>query len=140
MIIEAVREYLLTCPALSGKKININCLGTAMRSLTLDNVQAESIIKKYCDGSALKQAVFALGIRDAYDENLAENLYVSELIQTVETWIFNQNILKNLPDLSLDGLASRSIEVSKGGCLYDTSMGSGRWQMEFRLVYRQNAV
>lgn len=140
MIVEEVRKYLLTCPVLSDKKINVNCLGTKMRSFTIDNVPCDSVIKKYCDGSVLKQAKFALGVRDVYDENLKENLYVSGLLEQVETWIFNQNTLKNLPELLQDGLYSRSIEVTKSGYLDDTSMGSGRWQMEFRVVYRQNAI
>lgn len=139
MIIESVREYMMSCPMLSGMKININCLGTKMRSFTIDNVSADSVIKKYCDGGTLKQAVFTLGVRDRYDETLGENLYVSNLLEEIEDWIYKQNIIKNLPVLGSDGMVARSIEVTKSGYLHDTSMSSGRWQMEFRIVYKQNA-
>ena len=138
MIIESIREYMLSCPTLSGKKININCLGVKRRSLSVDNVMAESVIKKYCDGEVLKQAVFTLGVRDRYDESLGENLYVINLLEEVEKWIYNQNIIMNLPKLDSDDMVVRSIEVTKSGHLHDTSMGSGRWQMEFRIVYKQS--
>lgn len=138
MIIDSVREYMLSCPELSGKKININCLGTKMQSFTIDNVETDSIIKKYCDGSVLKQAVFTLGVRDRYDENLGENLYVTNLLEKIEDWIYKQNIMKNLPILTCN-MPVRSIEVTKSSHLHDTSMGSGRWQMEFMIVYKQNA-
>ena len=138
MIIDSVREYMLSCPELSGKKVNINCLGTKMQSFTIDNVETDSIIKKYCDGSVLKQAVFTLGVRDRFDENLGENLYVTNLLEKIEDWIYKQNIMKNLPLLACN-MPVRSIEVTKSGHLHDTSMGSGRWQMEFMIVYKQNA-
>ncbi len=139
MIIDAVREYILSCPKLAGKKININCLGTKIRSFSIDNVPVESVIKKYCDGEVLKQAVFTLGVRDRYDETLGENLYVMTLLEDIEDWIYKQNIIKNLPVLGGSNMIARSIEVTKSGHLYDTSMASGRWQLEFRIVYRQIA-
>lgn len=139
MIIDKVREYMLTCPELNGKKININCLGTKMRSFSIDNVVADSVIKKYCDGGTLNQAVFTIGVRDRYDEMLGENIYVSSLLEEIENWIYKQNTIKNLPDFGDDKMAARSIEVTKSGHLHDTSMASGRWQLEFRIIYKQSA-
>ncbi len=138
MIIDAVRKYMLSCPKLAGKKININCLGTKKRSFSIDNVAAESVIKKYCDGGTLKQAVFTFAVRDRYDETLGENLYVMDFLEDIEDWIYKQNIIKNLPVFESSDLIVRSIEVTKSGHLHDTSMGSGRWQLEFRIVYKQN--
>lgn len=139
MIIDAVREYLLSCPELSGKKININCLGTKLGSLTIDNVPADATLKKYCDGAELKQAVFTLGVRDRYDENLGENAHTIELLEKVESWIHKQNLKNILPRISEEDISVKSIEVTKSGHLYDTSMANGRWQLEFRLLYLKSA-
>lgn len=139
MIIDAVREYLLSCPELFGKKININCLGTKLGSLTVDNVSADVTLKKYCDGAELKQAVFTLGVRDRYDEDLGENVHTIELLEKVENWIYKQNLKNNLPRISEDKIDVKGVEVTKSGHLYDTSMANGRWQMEFRLLYLQKA-
>jgi len=139
MIIDSVREYMLSCPKLSGRKVNVNCLGTKLQSFSIDNVVADNVIKKYCDGGTLKQAVFTLAVRDRYDEILGENLYVMTLLEEIEDWIYKQNIIKNLPDLGSSDMIARSIEVTKSGYLHDTSMSSGRWQLEFRIVYKQDA-
>lgn len=137
MIIDAVREYMMLCPQLSGKKININCLGTKVQSFSIDNVSKEPVIKKYCDGEELKQAVFNLSVRDRYDENLGGNLQVTQLLEEVENWIWKQNSMKKLPELGSENMIARSIEVTQSGHLYHTSMSSGCWQMEFRILYRQ---
>ena len=137
MITEKVREFLLLCPLLAGRKININCLGVSPGSLTIDNVAADPVIKEYCDGETLRQAVFALGVRELYDENIGENLEVTKLLEDVGSWILRQNTIKNLPMFEREDMVCRGIEVTKTGHLYDTSMSSGRWQMEFRVIYRQ---
>lgn len=137
MITETVRNYMLKCPQLSGKKININCLGTKYGSFSLDNIPSEPVIKIYCDGEALKQAVFALAVRGKFDENLNDSKEIIKLLEEVEEWIFRQNTAKNLPMFEQKGIICRGIEVTKGSYLHDTSMSSGRWQMEFRIVYRQ---
>lgn len=137
MIIDKVREYLLSCPELSGRKININCLGTKPGSLTIDNIPADAVITKYCDGGELKQAVFALGVRDRYDENLQTNVSVTELLEKIEKWLYRQNVIKNLPDFCKKDISTKIVEVTKSGYLYDTSMANGRWQMEFRVLYVQ---
>ena len=138
MITDTVRDYMMKCPRLFGKKVNVNCLGTKMQSFSIDNVSAEPVIKKYCDGAVLKQAIFNLSVRDRYDENLGGNIAVSQLLEDIEKWIWNQNTIKNLPVFDDEGIIARSIEVTKSGHLFHTSMASGRWQMEFRIVYRQN--
>lgn len=138
MIIDAVREYMLSCPVLSGRKININCLGTKLKSFSIDNVEADSVIKQYCDGGTLRQAVFNLAVRDLYDENIGGNLQALALLEEIEDWIWKQNIMKNLPVIGASNMICRSIEVTKSGYLYETSMSSGRWQMEFKIVYKQN--
>lgn len=139
MLTDKMREYMLTCPYLSGTKVNINCLGTDSMICTIDNVAVEPVIKKYCDGGTLKQAKFVLAIRDRYDENLNENLKIAMLLEEIEAWIGEQNSKDVLPELDDEKSVCEGIEVTKTGHLYDTSMGSGRWQTEIRMIYRQSA-
>ena len=139
MFTDKVREFMLGCPYLSGTKLNINCLGIESMFCTIDNVAVEPVIKKYCDGGTLKQARFILAIRDRYDENVNENLKIAMLLEEIEDWIYEQNENGVLPELDDEKRKCVGIEVVKTGHLYDTSMGSGRWQIEFRIVYRQTA-
>lgn len=136
MIIDSIKDYFELCPYLEGGKININCLGEKIVSYSIDNVAAEPVIKKYCDGASLKQFVFTLAIRDTYDENLAHNLKIAQFFEQLESWILEQNRKGILPDIDC-GLPIK-IEVTKSASLYDSYIDSGRWQMEMRLVYRQN--
>lgn len=136
MIIDSIKDYFALCPYLAEGKININCLGEKTVSYSIDNVAAEPVIKKYCDGAVLKQFVFDLAIRDIYDENLFHNLKIAQLFEQIEGWILEQNRKGILPDIDC-GIPVK-LEVTKSGSLYDSNIESGRWQIEMRLVYRQN--
>lgn len=136
MIIDSIKEYLAGCPYIFGNTININCLGEKPLSLSIDNVDREPIIKRYCDGAVLKQFVFVLALRDIYDENILRNLKNAQFFEQVENWAMEQNRNGIFPEIDC-GIPVK-IEVTKSGCLCDSSIDSGRWQMEMRLVYRQN--
>ncbi len=136
MIIDSIKDYFTSCPYLSDGRININCLGERTVSYSIDNIAAEPIVKKYCDGAVLKQFVFILALRDIYDENLVRNLKNAQFFEQVESWVEGQNRNGILPELDC-GIPVK-IEVTKSGSLYDSSIQSGRWQMELRLVYKQN--
>lgn len=138
MIIDSVREYLKGCPYLAGGRININCLGEASVCYSIDNVSAEPVIKKYCDGGTLRQFVFVLALRDAYDENVLNNLKSAQFFEQVEAWISEQNRAGMLPQTEDERIKPLSIEVTKSGCLSESHLSDGRWQMELRIIYRQD--
>lgn len=135
-MIESIKNYLETCPKLSSGKINIDCLGTDAASYSIDSIAAEPVIKKYCDGAVLKQFVFALALRDIYNENVLMNLKRAQFFELIEDWITKQNRKGNLPNV--EGAIPVKIEVTKSGCLQESNMQSGKWQMEMRFVYRQD--
>ena len=82
------------------------------------------------------QFVFVFALRDIYDENVMRNLKNSQFFEQIENWVYEQNQKGNLPQV--DAGDSVKLEVTKSGCLDESNMHSGRWQMEMRLVYRQN--
>ena len=135
-MIESIKNYLETCPQLAGGKINIDCLGADAVSYSIDSIAAEPVVKKYCDGAVLKQFIFAFSLRDIYNENVLKNLKRAQLFEQIEDWITKQNQKGNLPDA--EGIAPVKIEVTKSGCLQESNMQNGKWQMEMPLVYRQD--
>lgn len=137
MIINEVKIFLESCPFLKKGKININCLGGKPGSYSIEQVEHEPLIKKYCDGGSLRQFQFIFAMRSAYDENPASNIEVSRLFENVATWIEVQNKNKNLPKINDAIISAEKIEVVSKGHLYDSSIDSMRFQMEIRLVYRQ---
>ena len=135
MIIESIKNFFEACPYLSTGSININYLGDRAVCYSIDNVEAEPVIKRYCDGATLKQFVFKLVLRDIYDENVLRNLKIAQFFEQVEAWISSQNQKGNLPEI--EGGVPVKLEVTKSGGLNDANIQSGRWQMEIRLVYKE---
>ena len=135
MIIESIKKYFEACPCMINGAININYLSDRAVCYSIDNVEVEPVIKKYCDGAVLKQFVFKLALRDIYDENVQRNLKIAQFFEQVERWITSQNQKGILPQF--DGGVPIKMEVTKSGALNDANIQSGRWQMEMRLVYRE---
>lgn len=136
-IIESVKKYFESCPYFSGKAININYLSPERDSFSIDNVPKNPVVKRYSDGESLMQFCFLIAGRTVYDSDAYENLQISQFFEDLESWIEEQNVLKNFPDLSDMGLTPTSIEVTKSGTVYDTARTSARFQTELRLLYRK---
>lgn len=135
MIIESIKNYFEACPHLADGVININYLGDRAVCYSIDNVEAEPVIKRYCDGGILKQFVFKLALRDVYDENVLRNMKIAQFFEQIEAWIASQNQKGILPQF--EGGVPLKLEVTKSGGLNDANIQSGRWQMEIRLVYKE---
>lgn len=133
-MIESIKKYFEACPIFSDGKINVNYLGNGDACYSIDNVPAEPIVKKYCDGATLRQFVFVLAIRDIYNESIARNLKNAQIFEELEKWVLRKNSEGVFPDTDED-CEPIGIEVTKGGCLYDSNIQTGRMQVEMRFVY-----
>ena len=65
-IIESIRDFILTCPFLEDWHVNIDYLGIPM-SYSIDPLPADPIVKKYMDGGAIKQYLFAFTSNEEFD-------------------------------------------------------------------------
>ncbi len=137
MIIDSIRNYMLSCPLLEGEKINVNCLGQKAVAYTIDSVAENPLIKRYCDGGTLKQYKFIFALRDVYDEIISENIRIANFFEQLAAWIENQNTAGILPNIDDERCIAEKIEVTKNAYLLESSIDSMRYQMELRLVYRQ---
>ena len=136
-IIENIKNYISTCPLLKGENINVNYLGAYPVSYTIDNLPEIPVIRRYCDGGTLRQYCFAFASRDGYDSNSIENMRVAEFFENFAAWIDEQNKNGVLPEMPDKKLIPEKIEVIKSGYVYDTARTSARFQVQLRLVYRQ---
>lgn len=134
-MVEAVRGYFENCPYILGT-VNINCLGESFPSYSIDTLPADTVIKKYCDGGSLCQLKFNLSLRDAYDENVAENSRVSEELEAISSWVYAKNLQKELPICTDEGIEVFSLEITSGAYLVESTVDSARWQMGLRLLYK----
>lgn len=137
-IIECIRDYISSCPLLIDRSINVNYLGAGSVSYSIDNIPAEPVIKRYCDGGTLRQFCFSFACRDGYDDNALLNLKVSGFFEEFAKWIEEQNRKGCFPDIEKMGLTPIKIEITKSGYAYDTARTSARFQIELRILYRQD--
>ena len=137
MIVDKVRDYIKTCPLLKSGKINVNYLGEDTVKYVIDNVPSNPLIKRYTDGTELKQFLFIFGSREFYDNDMLANMDVSRFYEEFEAWISKQNNKGVLPELE-NGLTACSIEVLTSGYLHDIATGYARFQIQCRLIYKKD--
>ena len=73
-VMEAIRNYICTCPFLKDGKIGVDYLGDSPREYTIDSVPSSEIIKTYVDGGTLRQCLFIFASREAYGPTARKNL------------------------------------------------------------------
>ena len=75
-IIEAIREYIskLDCMKVFDNAINVNYLDSETDSFSIEEVPSQSIIKKYVDGSSIRQFQFTFCSREPYGSEVIQNI------------------------------------------------------------------
>ena len=73
-MISAVRSWLKTCPLLSGERLNVDFLPPETGSYSVDVSPAAAIVKKYLDGSSVRQFLFSLRTREVSAPYLSKNI------------------------------------------------------------------
>ena len=136
MIIEAMREFFLTCPLFSGKELNINYLGYLEGCCSINPIGSYSVVKSYCDGKRLLSSDFSLSLRCGFDENVVLNLKDAEFMEKVALWIEQQNLIGNMPCLSGDNEAVK-MTVTKMPYLHESSAQGAMMRLEVSLIYRE---
>lgn len=139
-IMGAVRDFLGGCPLFDGNTLRVNFLGEEPQEYTLEDVPATPILKKYQDGSSVRQALFILASRELYSRDAVENLKASGFYEQLADWLDAQNFQGNLPKLP-EGMAARKIEATTSGyCIAaDIQQSAQRYQIQLRLVYEKGA-
>ena len=74
-IIEGIRAYLADCPLLAGGVLHVNFLDERGPSgYTIDEMPGDLIVKRYTDGSTVRQAVFLVASAEDYSRDSLVNL------------------------------------------------------------------
>lgn len=138
MIIDKIREYMLTCPLLDEfGKINIDYLGVKPTEYTIDSQPTTEVIKNYVDGGKIKQYVFVFGSREYYGPDELQNIENSGFYERLSRWFEEQTNIGNLPDLG-EGKDSIKVESLTSGYLFMADEDSARYQIQCRLVYYED--
>lgn len=134
-IVEAIRDYLNTCPLLAGSRFNVDYLTEkADEGYSIEVIPCEPYIKKYIDGSGVKQFQFALMSKEFYEEDARVNIENTGLYEDIENWIQQSNITGNYPVLE-ENQIPYSIEVTSKGYCFDATGTTAAYRIELRFTY-----
>ena len=137
-IIQAVREYLMTCPLLkNGVILGVDQLGADVGYM-IESVPCTPVLKTYTDGSSKRQFQFVFASREKYGEKVLENLKNSGFFEDFSDWLEINNWNKVFPDLG-DYRTPFRIEINASNYVADDAGdNTARYQMQLSLMYYQD--
>lgn len=135
-ILESIYAYMLDCPLLEPGEMGVNYLGSRPHAYTVDSVPVSSVVKRYLDGSSIRQFLFVFAGREIYGGEQEENLENAEFYEKLCGWLERQSRARSLPELG-DGKRALSIKVLTGGYIMAAGTREARYQIQCRLDYHQ---
>ena len=137
-IIEAIRDYIanMDCMKTFDNAINVNYLDSEIDSYSLEEIPCNPIIKKYVDGSTLRQFQFVFCSREPYGAEILQNIENSNFYENFA----NEIELKNSKDIlpNIDGI--KSIEVTSNAYTVSVTEDTSMYQINLNLKYLKGVI
>lgn len=139
-IIEALRGWLRSYGPLSAGRLAVDFLPRQAQTYSVDSVPCKEEVKRYLDGSSLRQFLFVLSSREFKGEDIGQNMDNLAFYEAFSNWVQQQNQCRKLPDLG-EGRIARKIEVTTSGYPFQVDdHGTARYQIQLRLEYFQKGA
>lgn len=135
-VIQCVQEWLKTYNGLSGR-LDIDFLDEKAETYSLDTIPCEEIIKRYKDGSTMKQFQFAVSSRRFYEQNIKQNLSNLQFFEDLTEWIEKKSHNRELPTMDKGRTAQKIVVTSTAYPFIVSEDGKARYQIQMRLEYFQ---
>lgn len=133
---ESVRAWLRTYPGLDGR-LDVDFLDEAADTYSVDTIPCEEVVKRYLDGSTVKQFQFAVSSRRFYDQNIAQNLGNLEFFEGLTSWVEQKARARELPEMDSNRTAQKIVVTSTAYPFIVSEDGKARYQLQMRLEYYQ---
>jgi hypothetical protein len=132
-MIDKIRTYIATCPYLDQNgAIGVDYLGNSIINYSIEQIPVEPIVKRFVDGSKLKQLAFVFASREAWSADVITNLLNCKFYDDFSKWIEENNDSGILPEI--DGI--ESIECKSTGYAYQVSETEARYQIQMLVLYK----
>lgn len=138
-IIRAVRKWLANFEGFSGSKLNVDFLPPEAGEFSIDVIPVNSVIKRYLDGSSVRQFDFVIAMRAFWGEDVRCQMDNIGFFEWLGDWLERKSRAGDLPELG-EGRSCRRVEVNSSGYVFAPETEYARYQMQCRLVYRQAAA
>lgn len=133
-VMQCIREWLKLYPGLDGR-LDVDFLDEEVDTYSLDTIPCEEILKRYRDGSALKQFQFVVASRRLYDQNIAQNLSNLDFFEELTEWVEQKAQARELPVMDKDRTAQKIVVTSTAYPFVVSEDGKARYQLQMRLEY-----
>lgn len=135
-IMDCVREWLGTYPGLKGR-LDVDFLDDEAETYSVDTIPCPEVVKRYRDGSCVKQFQFAVASRNVYDQNIAQNLENLQFFADLTEWVEDKARLRELPGMDGNRKAQRIEVLSTAYPFVVSEDGKARYQIQLKLEYFQ---
>lgn len=105
---------------------------------SVDVMPVEGVIKRYLDGSSVRQFDFVIAMRGFWGEDVRLQMENLGFFESLAAWMEQKSSLGELPDLG-EKRACRKVEVSASGYVFAPEESLARYQMQCKLIYRQES-
>lgn len=136
-IIDGVRAWLKTYEGLADGRLSVDFLPEEAKSYSVDTVPTTEIVKRYLDGSSIRQYLFCVSSREFYSDDIAQNVDNQAFYEGLSSWLESKRKRRQFPDIGT-GRTVRSIEISSTAYPFVVDEhGTARYQLQLKLTYFQ---
>lgn len=138
MIIESIRNFIKDMSCLetfnNAIRVNVNYLEPNVDTYSIEEMPIEPILKKYIDGSSIRQYAFIFTSREPYSSDVIQNIDNSGFYEKFADEIETKNDNEEFPVLD-DNLETLEIKITSTGYAFAVSEDSAQYQINLRLKY-----
>lgn len=141
-IMEGIREFLKECPDIQiyldtlRKDVNVEYLEEDAKNYSVESEPIEPVVKRYLDGSEVKQFAFIFSSREAYGREVLDNLANCGFYENFADWLDQCNKEKKFPDIG-EGREVTRITATTTPYMFDTSETTAKYQIQVVMKYFQ---
>ena len=126
---QSVRDWLLGCPELAGRRVGVDFLAAEPGSAALES-RSDRVDTLYADGSAKRRLELLLSLRPAYGDDIAADLEALAALERIAGWVSSART-----GFAFDGGRVYSVEASDPGCVYYADARSAKYQLRLAVTY-----
>ena len=135
---EGLTDYFLQCPFLKDGVFRVNALGSDPVEYALESAITSPVLKKYIDGSSIRQYQFNFNSREAYSMDRIMAIQNESFYEDFCNWVEEQSLSGNLPEMP-KGCEAQELTVLAPGFMLDASMTNAFYQVQLQLKYYKEA-
>lgn len=135
-IIESIRNYIgnLDCMKTFENAINANFLDGEVDSFSIEEIPSNPIVKKYTDGSTLRQFQFAFCSREPYGQEIIQQIENSTFYEDFAEEIEDKNNQGILP-IGINDIEPIGIEITSSAYVVATEEDTAMYQINLNFKY-----